>query len=146
MGGLNVKLTVALAAALVAGLVTAPVALAGNCEAGDPVYDPGSNSPCNFAVSPVTPGASALVHGRYFGTLPSVYQPSYVKDTADDGLDAYLWVRSTVDGQPREKLVKQASGPGATTTVSGLGWDIAGTFQLRVCVGEGTANCSAWSD
>lgn len=146
MGGLSVRLPVALAAALVAGLVTAPAALAGNCEAGDPVYDPGSNSPCNFAVSPVLPGASAVVHGRYFGSSPMVYQPSYVKDTADDGLDAYLWVRAVVAGQPREKPVKQASGPGATTTVSSLGMDVAGDFQLRVCVGEGTANCSDWSD
>ncbi|WP_439658967.1 hypothetical protein ACSHWB_42405 [Lentzea sp. HUAS TT2] len=97
-------------------------------------------------MSPVMPGASASVQGRFVRRNPVVHQPSYLKDTADDGLDAYLWLRITVDGQTQEKVVKRVSGLGATASVSSFTWGEADAFYLRVCVGEGTANCSAWSD
>lgn len=137
------KLSLSAALAVAFGLCTAPSAHAGPCTGGDPVYDPGSNSPCNFAMAPATTGAEAIVHGRYFGRTPVVYQPSYVKDTADDGLDAYLWVRYVRGDTTTEKPIEHASGLGATTTVSAFLED-ADAFYLRVCVGPDASNCSAW--
>lgn len=139
------RLSASVAVALAFGLCAAPAADAGNCEGGDPVYDPGSNSPCNFVVAPVMAGAEAYVHGRYFGQTPQVYGPSYLKDTADDGLDAYLWARSTSGGETREQPVARASGLGVTTDVTRLPLGYVGTFYLRVCVGEGATNCSDWT-
>lgn len=139
------KIPATIAVALAVGLCTAPAARAGHCEIGDPVYDPGSNSPCNFAMAPVTPGAEAYVHGRFMGQFPHVQPPSYLEDTADDGLDAYLWLRTVKAGETRERWVNRASGAGATEDVNSFTWGDLDAFYLRVCVGEGTANCSAWS-
>jgi hypothetical protein len=138
------RTTVSMAAALAFGLCTAPSALATGCdgEIGDPVYDPG-DVVCTFGVAPAMPGAEASVHGRYYGRYPLVSESSYLKDTADDGLAAYLWVRTVVGETTEEKWIFRASGAGATTTVTN-NWSDSDAFYLRVCVGEGTANCSDW--
>lgn len=139
------RFAVSMAAALALGLCTTPAAHAGLCSGGgDPVYDPGSGDPCNFYIALAMTGAEATVHGRYMGRTPTVRQPSYVEDTADDGLDAYLWGRFVTDGQAREHVVAKASGLGATTTVGWLPVNDADAFYLRVCVGPDTTNCSDW--
>lgn len=106
------KLTASVALALAFGLCTAPLAHANKCN-GDPVYDPGSNGPCTFAMAPAMPGAEATVIGKWIGRSPWIdAQYSYLKDTADDGLDAHLWVRYTIGSETREKWLAQASGAG----------------------------------
>jgi hypothetical protein len=146
MGGLTVKkLSAAIAAALALGLCVTPAAHAGKCT-GDPVYDPGSNDACNFALAPAMPGAEAKVWGRWFDRQPHIYREySYVKDTADDGLDAFVWVRFVVGSDTQDKLLARASGPGATAEISLIFAPLVDAFYTRVCVGEGTTNCSAWS-
>ncbi|MEU3646072.1 hypothetical protein AB0E59_21995 [Lentzea sp. NPDC034063] len=138
------KTALGFALALAFGLCAAPSALAAGCgeDPGDPVYDPG-DTVCTFGMAPAMPGAEASVHGRYFYRYPRVDESSYLKDTADDGLAAYLWVRTVVGGTPTDKWIFRASGAGATTTVTN-NWPDADAFYLRVCVGEGTANCSDW--
>lgn len=139
------RLSAAVAVALAFGLCAAPAARSAGCAGeGDPVYDPGSNGQCTFAVGPVMPGAEASVLGRFYGMTPIVRQPSYLEDTADDGLDAYLWVRSVRLNETHEKWIARASGLGATTTVGSLGIEVVDEFHLRVCIGPDTTNCSAW--
>ncbi|MFD9706144.1 hypothetical protein [Lentzea sp. NPDC059081] len=139
------KLSVVVVAVLAAGLGAAPASGAGKCSGGDPVYDPGSNDSCNFAVAPATSGAEARVWGRWFDQQPFIDpQYSYVKDTADDGLAAYVWVRWRSGTGSGEKVLGSASGLGATTAFR---WQFApavDAFDVRVCVGEGTAACSDW--
>jgi hypothetical protein len=130
-------------AALAFGLCAAPAAHASAKCGGDPVYDPGAQDQCHFVISVSMPGADATVYGRFYDQAPIVREPSYLKDTADDGLDAYLWVRSDYRGGTNEKQIAVASGPGATVNVSSSGWS-ADAFYARVCVGPGTANCSPW--
>lgn len=138
------KLALSAAVALALGLCTAPTSHAGICAPGDPVYDPGGDIPCTFGLAPAMAGAEATVHGRYLGRYPVVDQPSYVKDTADDGLDAHLWVRYVLDETTTEKPVAHASGLGATATVSSFPFGSADAFYVRVCVGPDTTKCSAW--
>jgi hypothetical protein len=138
------KISSSMAAALVLGLCVVPAAHAGKCG-GDPVYDPGSNGGCNFAVAPAMPGAEARVWGRWYDRQPFIDPAySYVKDTADDGLDAYLWMRWVRGAESGEKVLALASGPGATTATSLTFAPTADAFFVRVCVGEGTATCSDW--
>ncbi|PWK87039.1 hypothetical protein C8D88_104200 [Lentzea atacamensis] len=141
MGGLTVKkLSASLIAALALGMCATPAAHADRCI-GDPVYDPGSGGQCYFAVAPAMTGAEATVKGKWFDRLPFIDpQLSYLKDTADDGQDASLWVR----WEAGEKELARVSGAGATTEVR---WPFApsmNSFSVRVCVGPDTTNCSDW--
>lgn len=144
MGGLTVKkLSFTVGLALAFGLCTAPMAHAAKCT-GDPVYDPGGVGPCYFGLTPAMPGAEATVKGRWFDRMPYFDpQTSYVKDTADDGMDAYLWVRYTNGTRTSEELLARASGPGATAAVRPFA-PFVDSFSVRVCVGEGTTACSDW--
>lgn len=139
------KLTLPLAAALALGALVAPAAHA-TC---DPVYDPGSGCPGKFVLRPDTPaGSEAYAEGRFAAELSVVlHKQTYVKDTADDGLDAYLWVNYGLANGPKQKEpVAVASGPGTQTNVewtSPAGVFVT-AFQVRVCLGPGEVNCSRW--
>ncbi|MGW6928911.1 hypothetical protein ACWGE0_02530 [Lentzea sp. NPDC054927] len=137
------KLSVCVSLALAVGLCVAPAAHAGSKCGGDPVYDPGADDQCHFVIAVSMPGADATVYGRFYDRAPLVLEPSYLKDTADDGLDAYLWVRADSHGETREKQIAVASGPGATVDARAIIGD-ADALYARVCVGAGTANCSPW--
>lgn len=145
MGGLTVtKLSAIVVGALAFALCTAPAAHAFKCG-GDPVYDPGVEDKCNFTLALAMPGAEATVHGRWYDRQPIIdASSSYVKDTADDGMDAYLWVRYVKGRETRDERVGRASGPGATASVRTALDANVDSFSMRVCVGEGTANCSDW--
>ncbi|MFI6095836.1 hypothetical protein ACIA8G_09810 [Lentzea sp. NPDC051213] len=141
------KLSFVLPAALALALCAAPSAQAGVCHnPGDPVFDPGSNCKVDFSISPAMTGASALVKGyRQNGTV-YVEAPSYLKDSADDGLAAHLWLRySYVDipGSDHQGSIANVSGNGATKDVEWVESSIQ-SLQARVCLGEGTAQCSPW--
>ena len=140
------KMPAVLAFALAFGLSTTPSAQAGiDCgDGGDPVYDPGSPGKCEFAVSPVVPGGEASVRGRLSNGYAYAEPSSYLKDTADDGQAAHLWLRTVQFGLESEWVVATASGPGVAVGVSSADWGQSEMFLLRVCVGEGTANCSGW--
>ena len=143
MGRLTVKtLSVSVSLALVLGLCAAPAHARVKCG-GDPVYDPGADDQCHFTIPVSMPGAEATMYGRFYNWSPTVREPSFVKDTADDGLDAYLWVRVDWHGETREKQIAVASGPGATADAYALLGN-ADALYARVCVGAGTANCSPW--
>ena len=139
------KLTVAVAAALALGALVAPAAHA-TC---DPVYDPGSGCPGTFEMRPDTPaGSEAYAHGRFAAELSAVLdKQTYVKDTADDGLDAYLWVLyGQWNGTKYKEPVAVASGAGTQTSVewvSPAGVSVT-HFQVRVCLGPGEVTCSRW--
>ncbi|GAA3624566.1 hypothetical protein GCM10022267_08370 [Lentzea roselyniae] len=133
-----------MAAALTLGAVAVPTAQAG-C---DPVYDPGSACPGKFVAYTDLPGTEATAVGR-FDTKYTVElgYPSYVKDTADDGLDVHLWVLyGKWNGAKQTEPIAVASGLNAKTEVV---WESpAGVFvdwfQVRVCLGPGEDNCSRW--
>lgn len=137
------RFVVPIAAALTLGLVAAPTAQAG-C---DPVYDPGSGCPGKFVVPTDLPGGEAVVVGNWVRYSAEVGYPSYVKDTADDGLDVHLWVLYRAWGGDKYKeRIASASGLGATTDVM---WEsLPGVqvewLQVRVCLGPGEDNCSRW--
>jgi hypothetical protein len=135
-------LSVSVSLALVLGLCAVPAHAWPKCG-GDPVYDPGADDQCHFTIPVSMPGADATVYGRFYERAPMVREPSYLKDTADDGLDAYLWVRVDLNGETREKQIAVASGLGATVDAFALLGD-ADAVYARVCVGAGTANCSPW--
>ena len=139
------KLTVSMAAALALGTLAAPAAHA-TC---DPVYDPGSGCPGRFVLDLDSPtGSEGYAEGQFAAELTVVLRkPTFVKDTADDGLDAYLWVLyGPYTGTKHKEPIAVASGPGARTDVewtSPAGVFVT-TFQARVCLGPGEANCSRW--
>ena len=139
------KLTVSLVTALALGTLVAPAARA-SC---DPVYDPGSNCPHTFVLRPDTPvGSEANVVGRFAPRLAVLLENrSFVKDTADDGLDAYLWVLyGQWNGDKYKEPIAVASGPGMQTSVewtSPPGVSVT-QFQVRVCLGPGEDTCSRW--
>ena len=145
------KLSFALSAALGLALCAAPSAQAGTCgihqPPGDPVFDPGSSCKIDFSVSLEVDGAYALVKGYTQSRTVRIETPSFLKDTADDGLEAHLWVRTyfpdPMPPGPYEELVTSISGNGSTI---GVDWsaDLVEAFEVRVCVGEGTAKCSQW--
>lgn len=140
------KLTVSMTAALTLGLGTlvAPAAHAG-C---DPVYDPGASCPGKFVLVPDAPaGSEARAEGQFAELSVSLQKPTFVKDTADDGLDAYLWVLyGPWNGVQHKEPIAIASGAGVTTDV--LWTAPAGVtvtwFQVRVCLGSGEGNCGRW--
>ncbi|WP_143467138.1 hypothetical protein [Lentzea kentuckyensis] len=136
------KLSVSVSLALVLGLCVAPANATVKCG-GDPVYDPGSNDQCHFTIPASMPGAEATVYGRFYGRAPMVREPSYLKDTADDGQDAYLWVRIDSRGQEYDRQIAVASGLGATVNAQALLGE-GDVIYARVCVGAGTVNCSPW--
>ncbi|MEV6236207.1 hypothetical protein [Lentzea sp. NPDC051838] len=137
-------MALSVAAALLLGLCAESTAHARRCS-GDPVYDPGSNGPCYFAVTPFLPGGEATVKGKWFERMPFIDpQLSYLKDTADDGLDAYLWVRYTDGTETNEKWLARASGPGATVEVRWPFAPMIDSFSTRICLGPNTATCSDW--
>jgi hypothetical protein len=139
------KLTVSMAAALALGVFVAPAARA-TC---DPVYDPGSGCPGRLVLYPDTPaGSEAYAEGQFGPELTvSLQKQTFVKDTADDGLDAYLWVLyGPWNGTQYKEPIAVASRSGARTDVE---WTSpAGVFvtwfQVRVCLGPGEINCSRW--
>lgn len=139
------KPTVSMVAALALGMLVAPAAHA-TC---DPVYDPGSNCPGTFVVRPDTPvGSQAHVVGRFAEKLSVVLEErTFVKDTADDGLDAYLWViYGHWNGEKYKEPIAVASGSGVQTSVewtSPAGVSVT-YFQVRVCLGPGEDTCSRW--
>ncbi|WP_086667991.1 hypothetical protein [Lentzea kentuckyensis] len=139
------KLTVSMAAALALGTLVAPAAHA-TC---DPVYDPGSACPGKFVLRPDTPvGSEAYAEGQFATELSVVLRkPTFVKDTADDGLDAYLWVLyGPWNGTKHKEPIAVASGPGAQTDVEWVsppGVSVT-QFQIRVCLGPGEVTCSRW--
>lgn len=138
------KLSVTMAAALALGMLAAPAAQAG-C---DPVYDPGSACPGKFVLNVATTGGEARAEGTFVEHSAAIRRPSYLKDTADDGLDVHLWVLyGRYDGDLYQEQIAVASGPGATTDVE---WTtpagmLVDWFQVRVCVGPDEANCSRWA-
>ncbi|MEU7477006.1 hypothetical protein AB0A63_13550 [Lentzea sp. NPDC042327] len=140
------KLSVSVAAAVVAGLCSTAPAQAG-C---DPVHDPGTGCSTTFQIDlyHVLPGASAVAKGTFIDKTPHIKAPSYIEDTADDGMAAHLWVRyfKIVPGGTQEvvKSIASASGMGTSTTVEWLSADQMHRFWLRVCVGEGEAGCTPW--
>ncbi|MFS8104574.1 hypothetical protein LFM09_46480 [Lentzea alba] len=144
------KLSVVLSAALVLGLCGATSAQAGGCitlPPGDPVFDPGSSCKVEFSMNPAVAGASALVKGYTQYAEVTIAAPSFLKDTADDGLAAHLWVRAQYQ-EPMppgwyESRIASVSGSGSTKDIE---WSAAyvEAFDVRVCVGEGTANCTEW--
>lgn len=137
------RFAVSMAAALALGVVVVPTAQAG-C---DPVYDPGSPCGGKFALKNDMPGAEVLASGRFVEHGVALRAQSFVKDTADDGLDAHLWVLyGKWDGVQYKEPVASASGLNAKTDVV---WDSpAGVFidwfQVRVCLGPGETTCSRW--
>jgi hypothetical protein len=139
------KLTVSVAAALALGALVAPAAHA-TC---DPVYDPGSVCPGRFVLSPTSPaGSEGHAEGQFGPELTvSLQKQTFVKDTADDGLDAHLWVLyGRWNGQQYKEPVAVASGAGAQTNVewtSPAGVPVT-WFQVRVCLGAGEDNCGWW--
>ena len=140
------KLSVSVTAAVVAGLCLAAPAEA-TC---DPIHDPGTGCSSTFHVDlyEVLPGATALVKGSFVDKTPNIKAPSFIKDTADDGLDAYLWVRyfSLESGGYDEyrTVVGSASGVGVSSTVEWLAPHQMSKFRLRVCLGPGETTCSPW--
>lgn len=139
------KMTVSMAAALVLGVLATPAAQAG-C---DPVYDPGAACPGRFKIDP-EPLPGGLIHAEgKFSTAQNVTLESgtYVKDTADDGLDVHLWVSyGPLSGARTQEPIAVASGLGARTDVE---WTspagaFVHVFQVRVCVGAGEDNCGRW--
>jgi hypothetical protein len=144
------KFSVVLSAALGLALCTAPSAHADPCGGheppGDPVFDPGSSCKVDFSVSLDVAGAYALVKGYTQYAAVHIEAPSFLKDSADDGLDAYLWLR-TSHPEPfpgtYEYPIASVSGNGATKDIAWSNSQISG-FDVRVCVGEGTAKCSEW--
>jgi hypothetical protein len=139
------KLSVSMAAALALGVFVAPAAQA-TC---DPVYDPGSGCPGKFVLRPDTPpGSEAYVEGQFAAELSvALRKPSYVKDTADDGLDAHLWVLyGQWNGPQYKEPIAVASGLGAKTDVEWTSPDGVPVtwFQVRVCLGPGEVTCSRW--
>lgn len=144
------KLTMSIAAALVAGLfVTAPA------QAGcTPVHDPGSPCPFQFSMWFINdlPGVEAVLKGKFHeGTATTNTLFAYVKDTGDDGLDAYVWVRYEVyknggGGKVVETPIASASGVGVSKPIE---WtspaeDRIDQFWARVCVGPGETKCTPW--
>lgn len=137
------KLSVSMAAALALGVLVAPAASAG-C---DPVYDPGSPCGGKFTLKSDLPGGETLASGKFVEHGVALRAPSYVKDTADDGLDAYVWVYyGKYHGDMYREPIASASGLNANKAVE---WTSpAGVFvdwfQVRVCLGPGEDNCSRW--
>lgn len=144
------RLAVSMAAALAAGLVVTAPAQAG-CT---PIHDPGSDCPVQFSMTMnELPGVQSLLKGRFrFGRAEiSEIGGSHVTDTADDGLDASVWVRYqlisvTGAGKVFETPIGRASGAGVRTPVV---WETPEghrmeQFWARVCVGPGDAQCSQW--
>ncbi|ANZ41255.1 hypothetical protein BBK82_40090 [Lentzea guizhouensis] len=140
------KLSVSVSAAVVAGLCFAAPAQAG-C---DPVHDPGTGCSATFQVDlyNVIPGGSALAKGTFVDKTPHVKAPSFVQDTADDGLAAHLWIKyfKIVPGGTQEvtRSLASASGVGTSTPIEWLSPDQMHRFYLKVCVGEGESNCTPW--
>ncbi len=143
------KLSMSVAAALILGLVAAPSAQADIIcgPPGDPVFDPGSECKVDFSMNPAMTGGSALVKGYYQRGTITVEAPSFIKDSADDGQAVHLWVRYSYAepfaSGPYEESIATVSGVGATKDVQWSASFIEG-LEARVCVGEGTANCSPW--
>ncbi|MEU3646073.1 hypothetical protein AB0E59_22000 [Lentzea sp. NPDC034063] len=139
------KLTASMAAALVLGVLAAPAAQA-TC---DPVYDPGSGCPGTFVLNPEpVPGGVVHAEGQFAAELTvTLRRQTFVKDTADDGLDVHLWVLyGPWNGQQTKEPIAVASGLGAKTDVewaSPAGVSVT-WFQVRVCVGSGETNCGRW--
>jgi hypothetical protein len=135
--------TLSLAAALALGVLVAPPAEAGP----DPVYDPGSLAPSRFAMSPKKVGGEAVAAGAFVEYSVSFGGHSYVKDTADDGLDVYVWVQY---GKEKAYSHKEQMGSVSGLNVSkSFAWaSPAGMYvdivEVRVCLGPGEDNCSGW--
>lgn len=138
------KLTVSMAAALVLGGLAAPAAEAGT----DPVYDPGSLSPSRFTMTRTKPGGEAMAAGAFVEYSLSFGGRSYVKDTADDGLDVYVWVQY---GKEKAYTYQEPMGSASGLNVSkSFAWaSPAGMYVdfvlVRVCLGPGEDNCSGWT-
>lgn len=139
------RMIVSMAAALATSVLVAPAAQA-TC---DPVYDPGSGCPGRFVLQPEpVPGGEIYAEGQFAAELTVTLQrQTYVKDTADDGLDVHLWVLyGQWNGVKTKEPIAVASGLGAKTDVE---WaSPAGVlvtwFQVRACVGAGEDNCGRW--
>lgn len=145
-------LSMSVAAALVTGVCVAAPAQAG-CT---PIHDPGSACPSSFLITLTgeLPGADAVLRGKFHEGTAVVMRtgvPSYVKDTADDGLDVYAWVKYRTfatgnGGRIVETPIGSASGNGVTTTLEWISpdTDVIEEFWGRVCIGPGTTQCSRW--
>nr|QEO74735.1 hypothetical protein [uncultured bacterium] len=142
-GELMKRFSVSMAAALALGVLVTPSAQAG-C---DPVYDPGSPCGGKFTLKSEMPGGETLAVGKFVEHGVALRVPSYVKDTADDGLDVRMWVLyGKFGGAMYREAVASAPGLNVSTSVE---WTSpAGVFvdwfQVRVCLGPGEDNCSRW--
>ncbi|MBM7858929.1 hypothetical protein [Lentzea nigeriaca] len=137
------RFAVSMAAALALGVLVAPAARA----ACDPVYDPGSPCPGKFVIKVDLPGGETEVHGKWVEHSVALRAPSYVKDTADDDLDARLWVLyGKYNGVLYKEQIATASGLGAKTDVvwTGPADVVVNWFQVRVCLGTGEDRCTRW--
>ncbi|MBM7858928.1 hypothetical protein [Lentzea nigeriaca] len=137
------RMSAAVAAALVLGVLVTPAADA----ARDPVYDPGAPRPGTFVLKAGLSGGETSVDGRFAERSVTLRLPSYVKDTADDGLDARLWVLyGKYNGVSYKEPIAIASGVGVKTDVV---WAapanvVVDWFEARVCLGPGEDRCSKW--
>jgi hypothetical protein len=138
------KMTVSMTAALALGVLVAPTAEA---DTG-PVYDPGSSVPSRFAFAPSKPGGGeALVSGSFIDYGVTLDESSYVKDLADDGLEATLWVQyGKLLSYTYTERIATASGAGASTPVTWFSPAHRNVdfIRVRVCLGAGEDNCSKW--
>lgn len=136
-----------------AAALLVPVFAAWPAQAGcTPIHDPGSgcaNYKFNIGLPRVLDGADARVKGTYISRTLTVKSPdSFVADTADDGLDVYLWVQYSVRGTGElvSEPIAVASGAGVTTPVDWISREGVSPLRMRACLGPGEAKCSMWFD
>jgi hypothetical protein len=137
------RMTVSMVAVLALGVLVTPSAQAG-C---DPVYDPGSPCGSRFALKSEKPGGETMAVGKFVESSVTLRATSYVKDTADDGLDAHMWLQyGKYNGAMYREQIAHASGLNANTVAewSSPAGVFVDWFQMRVCLGPGEENCSRW--
>lgn len=142
------QIAAGVAATVVFGMVTAaPAAFA--C---DPVNDPGCQAKYKSITTSAAGARSYLSVERAMSEDSFlVKEHSYIEDTADDGLDAYLWIQYdevVPDGSGTVvKQVKQvmatASGLGGKTPVQWSGYPVQ-NVMFRACNGPEEAQCDWW--
>lgn len=111
-----------------------------------PIHDPGRLRPSWQIDLSIAAGETKL-SGTYVEKTIAIKAPSYVKDTADDGLDVYLWVwhsPAVAGGDPVVRPIASASGVGVSTPVEWVSPHEVTDFSVRVCAGPGESTCSAW--
>lgn len=111
-----------------------------------PIHDPGRLKPSWQTTTTIEQGEAQLT-GTYVERTISVKAPSYVKDTADDGLAVYLWVShdpAVAGGDWVRRPIASAEGAGVSTPVEWVSPHEVREFRVRVCAGPGESVCSSW--